>query len=186
VDIEELVAQLRAGEPSAGPILVSLVAPRLRGYADQLAPDLGEADREAIVEAAIEKAVDKIDQFDSGKGTFPGWVRRFVYHEVATRRRSHPVSGVEFLEPVAGLTDDEPDSPPNATALAMTVLVLTLPEPSQLLLRLRFAEHLDHAAIAERLGIKPDASRKRLERVLKDLRERSKNDPDLAHLGGDE
>jgi RNA polymerase sigma factor (sigma-70 family) len=167
-------------------MLVSLVAPRLLGYAAQLASDLGETDREAIVEAAIETAIDKIDQFDPNKGTFPGWVRTFVYYEVATWRRSHGAPPEELVEPAVGLTDDDVDGPPSAAALAMTALVLTLPEASQLLLRLRFAEHLDHTEIAERLGIKPAASRKRLERVLTDLRERSKTDPDLTHLGGDE
>lgn len=183
MDIDDLVAQLRSGEASAGPILVSLLAPRLLGYAAQLAADAGETQRELLVEAAIEKAIDKIDQFDPAKGTFPGWVRGFVYHEVASWRRQYPAPEGEFVEPTVGLLESHADGPPSAASLAMTALVLTLPEEAQLLLRLRFAERLEHTDIAERLGISPAASRKRLERILTRLHERSKNDPDLKHLG---
>lgn len=194
MDIDALIEQLRQGDPSAGPILVSIVAPRLLGYAAHLARDLGEAEHEEIVEAAIEKSILKIDQFDADRGTFTGWVRTFVRNEVATWRRNHLGSTVpvneEALE-VAGEPepdegeDDGKDEAASQRDTAITSLVLNLPEPAQLLLRLRFAEGLDHIAIAEALDVRPDAARKRLQRILQTLRQLAADDPDLKHLRGE-
>ena len=192
MDLEALIEQLRRGDPSAGPILVSIVAPRLLGYAAHLARDLGEAAHEEIVEAAIEKSISKIDQFDAERGTFTGWVRTFVRNEVATWRRHHPGATVplneEALE-VAGEPEPDEDEVEVEVAsqrdTAITALVLGLTEPAQLLLRLRFAEGLDHIAIAEALGVRPDAARKRLQRILQTLRQQAADDPDLKRLGGE-
>lgn len=190
MDLDALIEQLRRGDPSAGPILVSMVAPRLLGYAAHLARDLGEPDHEEIVEVAIEKSILKIDQFDPERGTFTGWVRTFVRNEVATWRRNHPGSTVPVNEEALEVPgESEPDSGEDKAAsqrvTATTALVLGLPEPAQLFLRLRFAEGLDHIAIAEQLDVRPDAARKRLQRILQTLRERAADDPDLKHLGGE-
>ena len=59
--------------------------------------------------------------------------------------------------------------------------MLTLSEGDQLLVQLRFTEQLPPpAVIADRLGVSESACRKRLERVLKRLRDRAANDPDLC------
>lgn len=185
MDLDALVEQLRNGDASAGPMLVSIIAPRLLGYAAHLASDLSEADHEEIVELAIEKAVLKIDRFDPSRGTFPGWARTFVKHEVANWHRNHARSTM----PVAEATPADPETEPSDLEgpapheTAITALVLSLPEPSQLLLRLRFVDGLDHNAIADELGIRPPAVRKRLERLLATLREQASHDPDLKHLG---
>lgn len=195
MDIEGLIEQLRRGEPSAGPILVSLVAPRLLGYAAQIAPKLSEADHEMIVEEAIERAITKIDRYDPARGTFPAWARSFVRFSVLRWHREHPDG------PPGELADDFSDAASKADrpcddaadesadlgriSSALAALVLSEPEASQLLLRLRFAEQLPHEEIAKQLGVNPAACRKRLERVLRKLHENAMNDPDLAHLGGD-
>ena len=188
MDLDALIEQIRRGDPSAGPILVSIVAPRLLGYTAHLARELSEPDHEAIVEAAIEKAILKIDQFNPERGTFTGWVRTFARNEVATWRRSHPGPNVPVNEETLELADDQAPTDDEAASprdIAITALVLDLPEPAQLLLRLRFAEGLDHIAIAELLDVRPDAARKRLQRILQTLRERAADDPDLKHLGGE-
>lgn len=192
MDLDALIEQLRRGDPSAGPLLVSIVAPRLLGYAAHLARDLGEPDQEEIVEAAIEKSILKIDQFDPERGTFTGWVRTFVRNEVVTWRRNHPGSTVPVsdeavevpAEPEAG-EDKGKEEAASQRETAITALVLGLPEAAQLLLRLRSVEGLDHIAIAEQLDVRPDAARKRLQRILQTLRERAADDPDLKHLGGE-
>ncbi len=184
MEIDDLVTQLEAGDASAGPMLVSIVAPRLLGYAAQIARDAGEADREQMVEQAIEKAVDKIDQFDRERGSFSAWVRRFVHYEALTWRRAQPPDH-SSVESLVDVPDDGPPPELGEASRAVAAIVLSLPEPSQLLVRLRFAERLDHAAIAEQLGVEPAAARKRLERLLSELRRRCHDDPDLQHLGGD-
>lgn len=195
MDLAALIDQLRKGDPSAGPILVSMVAPRLLGYAGQVGPELGEADCEAVVEAAIEKAVAKIDQFDPSRGTFPAWARTFVKNAVKDWRRSREAeTDLPLTEAARTLPDpeeqggDQTEKDQEATRrdTAVTALVLGLPEPAQLLLRLRFAEELEHPEIAQRLGITAPASRKRLQRILTDLQTRTADDPDLKHLGGEQ
>lgn len=190
MDLDALIQQVRLGDPNAAAILVSVVAPRLLGYVGLIAPDLGAADHEEIVEKAIEKAVLKIDQFDSARGTFPAWTRTFVRYEVLTWRRNHP-SGADIPLTDADTLPD-PDEQDDATAeelsdqeTAMASQVLLLPEASQLLLRLRYAEKLDFPAIAKQLEISHAAARKRHQRIIEELRSRAADDPDLKHLGGD-
>lgn len=188
MDLDALIEQLRLGDPNAGVILVSVVAPRLLGYVGIVAPDLGPADHEEILEKAIEKAVLKIDQFDPARGTFPAWTRAFVRYEVLTWRRNHPDGPDSALTDADILPDPSEDAEveefsDQETAIASQVLLL--PEQSQLLLRLRYAEKLDFPAIAKRLDISHDAARKRHQRIIDELRRRADDDPDLKHLGGD-
>jgi RNA polymerase sigma factor (sigma-70 family) len=191
MDLGVLVEQLRRGDPSAGAILVSVVAPRLLAYAGHLAPELNPADHEAIVETAIEKAILRIDEFDPERGTFPGWARTFVRYEVRTWRRTHAGATqlddrhLEAADTAEPGSDEAAADAASRRNTAVTALVLSLPEPAQLLLRLRFAEELEHPAIAEQLGVKPATSRKRLQRILETLRELAADDPDLHHLGGE-
>ena len=182
MDIGRLIEQLKAGDDTAGPVLVSILAPRLLGYAEMIASDLPLADREQAVETAIETAIRRIDRYDPNKGTFPGWVRAFVRHSVGDWRRNHPTGAPGQLDERTDAavpeddTEEEHDDPASA---ALTALVFTALEADQLILRLRFEEKLSHAQIAERLGVSAEASRKRLERALERLRSRAAEDPDL-------
>ncbi len=56
MDHAVLIEQIRQGDETVGAVLVSVVAPRLLGYADLVAPDLSQADREEVVEAAIRES----------------------------------------------------------------------------------------------------------------------------------
>ena len=183
MDITRLIQQLKAGDDTAGPILVSVLAPRLLGYAELIAGDLPLADREQAVEQAIETAVRRIDRYDPSKGTFPGWVRAFVRHTVGDWRRRHPDGAPTSLdqvgEPPAHEIDDIEDQGSPRASAALAALVLTAPEADQLILRLRYEENLLHAQIAQQLGVSEAACRKRLERALERLRARAVNDPDL-------
>ena len=183
MDIAQLIEQLKNGDDTAGPVLVSVLGPRLLGYANLIASDLRLVDREQAVEHAIETAIRRIDRYDPSKGTFPGWVRAFVRHAVADVRRRQPGGAPRQLdEEMADLAvpedngDEEHGRPASA---ALTALVFTAPEADQLILRLRYEENLPHAQIANRLGVSEPACRKRLERALERLRSRAKQDPDL-------
>jgi len=183
VDIAQLIEQLKTGDDTAGPVLVSVLGPRLQGYADLIAGDLPLVDREQAVEHAIETAIRRIDRYDPSKGTFPGWVRAFVRHAVAdVRRRQRGGAPLQLDEEMADLTvpeDDGEEEHGSPTSAALTALVFTAPEADQLILRLRYEENLPHAQIAERLGVSEPACRKRLERALERLRSRATQDPDL-------
>jgi RNA polymerase sigma-70 factor (ECF subfamily) len=190
VDLALLIEQIRQGDETAGAVLVSIVAPRLLGYADLIGPDLPEADREMAVETAIETAIRRIDRYDESRGTFPAWVRTFVKHAVNDWRRRHPDGAPQEL---AG-EPEQPAEPPddadelvNPETVALAAIVLSESEPNQLLIRLRFVEGLTHAQIAERLNVTEATSRKRLERLLARLRRTAAEDPDLSgHLKGEE
>ncbi|MHB1929679.1 MAG: RNA polymerase sigma factor [Acidimicrobiales bacterium] len=182
MDIGRLIEQLKAGDDTAGPVLVSILAPRLLGYAEMIANDLPLADREQAVEQAIETAIRRIDRYDPSKGTFPGWVRAFVRHAIGDWRRHHPGGApleVDERTDAAVPTDDTEEEHDNPASAALTALVFTAPEADQLILRLRYEENLRHAQIAERLGVSEPACRKRLERALERLRSRAAEDPDL-------
>lgn len=183
MDLGLLIEQIRQGDETAGAVLVSIVAPRLLGYADLIAPDLPEVDRDLAVETAIETAIRKIDRYDESRGTFPAWVRPFVKHAVDDWRRGHtdgaPAELAGEPEQPAGPPDDAGELV-NPESVAIAAIVLSESEPNQLLIRLRFVEGLTHAQIAERLNVTEAASRKRLERLLAQLRSTAAGDPDLS------
>jgi RNA polymerase sigma factor (sigma-70 family) len=183
MDVAQLIQQVRDGDDTSGPILVSVVAPRLLGYADLIAPDLPQVDREKAVEFAIETAIRRIDRYDSGKGTFPGWVRGFVRYAVRDCRRQRlggaPIPLDGRLE-LAAPEPHEPETDEGTSASALAELVLTLPPADQLLLRLRFEEAMTHGQIAVQLGVSESACRKRLERILERFRVRAADDPHLS------
>src|ERR1700733_2910212 len=120
MDIGRLIEQLKAGDDTAGPVLVSILAPRLLGYAEMIANDLPLADREQAVEQAIETAIRRIDRYDPNRGTFPGWVRPFVRHAVSDWRRDHPTGApgqIDERTDTAVLednTEEEHDDPVSA------------------------------------------------------------------------
>ena len=182
MDIGRLIEQLRAGDDTAGPVLVSILSPRLTGYAESIGGDLPLVDRELVVETAIETAIQRIDRYDPNRGTFPGWVRTFVRFAVADWRRRNPTGAPAQLDdrvvPMV-LDDDIHDEDVNPVSMALASLVLALAEADQLIIRLYFVEKLRHAQIAEQLGVSETASRKRLERALARLRSRAVEDPDL-------
>jgi len=185
MDFAELIEQLNRGDESAGPLLVSIVAPRLLGYADQIAGDVPQVDREAAVEKAIETAVRRIDRYDPNKGTFPAWARTFVRHAIQDWRRDHP-NGAPVELPSSELIpnpEQDPEQGPehSARAAALAALVLGESEPNQLLIRLRYVEQFTHEQIAACLDINPANSRKRLERILGRLRTQAADDAELRH-----
>jgi RNA polymerase sigma-70 factor (ECF subfamily) len=186
LDITRLIQQVRDGDDTAGPILVSVIAPRLLGYAELIASDLPLADREEAVERAIETAIRRIDRYDPSRGTFPGWVRGFVRHAIGDWRRQHPDGAPAALDQIPEHPGPEVEDPESELAspasASLAALVLTEPEPDQLLLRLRFEEGLTHTQIAEQLGVSEAACRKRLERLLNRLRARAKVDPDSSRF----
>jgi RNA polymerase sigma factor (sigma-70 family) len=190
MDLNELIAQLRRGEPAAGPVLVSVIAPRLMGYVQMIAPHLSAADHEAIVEVAIEKAITKIDLYQPDRATFPTWVRGFVRSELTEWIRAHPsgptVELPPYIENVAAQSDTTEDAfSSDRVAAALASVVLTESEGAQLLLRLKYGDGLTHEQIAKQLGVTAAACRKRLERLLVKLRHRARQDPDLKKLDPD-
>ena len=178
-DIEaDLIAKARNGDPSAAPFLISYLGEHLLGFAHAHAPDLGDADRESVVELAVEAGVRAIARFDPTKGTLRRWLRRQVVWQVAGWRRQHD-SPAE-LPP--GWTRDpstEPEEDPAVTE-AMRSALAKLNFDDNVTLALRAGDGLAFSEIAQRLSITEDNARQRYHRAKSKLKSYAAAEPALA------
>lgn len=179
-DLEaELVEKARRGDTSAAPFLVSCFGERLLGYARAHAPDLSDADREQIVELAIEAGVRAIDNYDSSKGSLEGWFRGQVRYRTLGWRRAHP----PMVENRHDTAIPSPEPVGSGTALqALRAAMSRLSHDDQLILALRSTEQIAFAEIAQRLDITEDSARQRHHRALRRLRAEAANEPGLERL----
>lgn len=182
VDPDDIIRALREGATWAEPAMVTIVGPVLLGYAESVGRDLSSADREKAVEAAVTKAVAKIEAFDSRRGTFTGWLRPFVRHAINDIRRQQGRTP-ELLPEELELPPPEPEDPTKAAeAQAMTAALAELRDTDRLIIILRDYEHLDYAACAERIGNVSDAAcRVRHFRALRRLADELRSQPALKH-----
>lgn len=185
---EELEADLldkaRRGDATAAPFLISCYGERLLGYAHDHAPDLSDADRERIVEMAVEAGVRSIGRFDPTLGTLYSWFRGQVRFQTLGWRRSQPIVG-PLPADVAAVATDEPTAPSERT-IALARAVGRLSHDDQIVLALRSVERLDFAAVAHRLGIEEAAARQRHSRARKRLVREALKEDALRQLGEEE
>jgi RNA polymerase sigma factor (sigma-70 family) len=189
VDIAELVERTKAGEVDAGPSLVSLCGARLAQYARLIAPHLSDADRDEVCERAVERAVEHIDLYNVGRGSFETWLRGFVRREVyeLSRRTTSIAVATDQLERLAapnaaGRPHEPGDRSELLRELAQKVheLMVSLSETDQLLIALRNYERLPYASIAQRLGTTESACRQRHLRAIARLRNIARDHPEFA------
>jgi RNA polymerase sigma factor (sigma-70 family) len=179
-DLErDLIEKARRGDPSAAPFLVSCYGERILGYARAHARDLSDADRESIVELAIEAGVRAIDRFDPEKGSLEAWFRGQVRFQTLAHRRRVPATTTandQLPDPPADLTADP------ATTAALRRAIGRLKGDEQRILALRSAEQIAFEEIGQRLAISTDAARQRHHRALGRLRAEAASEPELQHL----
>jgi len=177
-DLEaQLVERARRGDASAAPFLVSCYGERLLGYARSHAPDLTDADRECIVELAIEAGVRAIERFDPTRGTLQSWFRGQIRFKTLAWRRATPTS----LPLDVDLADESrPDrSVDTPTTEALRRVIARLSRDDQLILALRSVEQLAFSEIAQRLGIEEATARQRHHRARSRLRDEAAADETL-------
>jgi len=109
-------------------------------------------------------------QFSGGEA-FRGWLRTIVIRCCLDLRRRRHARGEDRVETTAG------EPPPTRPASALLRLDLerglaALPEESRQVVVLHDVEGMGHAEIARALGISEEASRSRLSRARRNLRER--------------
>lgn len=195
----ELLDAVKAGEPAAGPSLITVVAPLLDSYALRIGQDLSQREREDAVEKALTEVVRRIDSYDEGTATLPSWARAFVRHAIADIRRGsreQPTgpselqriagNGVEApMEGVEGKSDDGDLLSPQAMALT-SLMTTVLSEADQLLITLHVHQKLTFEEISAVLGGErpPSAAalRKRYERGRRRLRNAAAAEPNLKHF----
>ena len=176
---QDLVNKARRGDPSAAPFLVSCYGERLLGYARAHARDLSDADRENIVELAIEAGVRAIDRFDPNKGSLEGWFRGQVRFQTLAHRRRVPATTATDSD-LAQLSVDAPTDPARTSALQRALGRLKPDE--QRILALRSTEQIAFEEIAQRLDISTDAARQRHHRALGHLRTEAMKEPEFENL----
>jgi len=174
----DLVNLARIGDPAAAPFLVSYLGDHLLGYARSISPDLGDADREKIVELAIEAGVRTMHRYDETRGGLRGWFRRQVQWKTSEWRRSGPpTTGALPTDPVTEPGDAT--SLPDALTNMLRAVIADLPPDDQVLLALRAVEGLGFAEIGIRLGINTDSARQRYKRLRDKLSTLIHDQPEL-------
>lgn len=164
---DELIRRAQHGEVGVAPLLVSLFGDRLLGYARGHAPDLSDADREQIVELAVEAGVRAMPDFDRTKGTAFSWFRQQIrYKTLDWRRRNPPM--VETPDSLAA-PPPAPIGDPTKRDRVRSALS-RVPDDHRQILLLRSVEQLAYSEIALRLEINEDAARQRHKRALARLR----------------
>ncbi|MBI3648910.1 MAG: sigma-70 family RNA polymerase sigma factor [Actinobacteria bacterium] len=178
--VEELVELLREGDEAAAPLLVSVLAPSIIDYAvgiallSQSGPSLSQTELEEVAEAAIERAIKRLQVFDPSRASFPTWVRGFVRNGIRRRQRL-VLQQAQLLGSSSGWSDDfdfdlDPTRRSPQTLRVAPEIVGALSEADQQILRLRHVQSLSYAAISARLGVSEDAARQRHARALKRAR----------------
>lgn len=177
----ELVDAALRGQPWAGPALVTFLSPSLTGYAQLIAPDLLPADQELAVQRAIERGVNRLERYDTTRGTFSGWLRPFVRHALADIRRSRdgshevPLNDELHAHPLADTPPVPDDTPPEHQHLKEAIERLSATD--QLIIALRDVEQLTYAQIATRLDVSETACRVRHHRAIARLADQVQDHP---------
>ena len=132
-----------------------------------------------IAQEAFIIAYDRLDEFDETRD-FGAWVRGIARNLVINERRkdarrkrivSDNLTDILVLtSSVPEVEEEELGDRATAKLAALKQCILDLPEKSRSLIQARYEENASAPDIAEKLGMKPPAVRKALERVRVSLR----------------
>jgi RNA polymerase sigma-70 factor (ECF subfamily) len=177
-----LLAGLRRGDERAFEQLVALYGGRLLAVARRLLGSEDEA-RDALQEAFLQ-AFRALDSF-RGQARLSTWLHRIVVNAALMRLRGQRSRPEEPIEPLLPTFREDGHSthafaawgPGPETAAARAELaervraaIARLPRSYRTVLVLRDLEELDTAAVAELLGVSPNAVKIRLHRARQALR----------------
>jgi RNA polymerase sigma factor (sigma-70 family) len=189
--IDHLVELLRSGDEDAVPALISLLEQELTQIARTVAPYRSDADLEKVSELTIERAAERIEQFDPSKSSFATWVGGFVRNElrrftsdedrVQDLMGGRPRSEVDRNESDTDLDTEAPETiepDRDQRTRVLRLLLERLSEADRQILSLR-TEGLSYPAIATRLHISAASARQRHHRALERVRRLAGTDTGL-------
>ncbi len=148
--------------------------------------DVPVTEAEDLACLCIEKAVLKIQQYQPRAGkSLTDWVFMIAYNQLkdwARRQKTRPQTDVpledippEKLATSFSSDDDEDDAEwesPNETTIAINEALAQLTAQDQMVIRLRYFEHVtDNAELAAHLGVKVNAAKTRLSRAMHRLKQ---------------
>lgn len=118
------------------------------------------------------KALDKINSFDSSKGTFQSWLYRIAHNLLIDHyrvpRRNVDLEAAEFI---ASDSSPEQDTERELTIAQVQTLIGTLPEQAQELIILRIWEELPYSEIAKIMDKSEASLKMQFSRIIAGLRE---------------
>jgi len=159
-----LIAEARAGSPDALSALYLEHGAALFRLAYRLVG--GREDAEDVVHDVFVGLPEALRRYEE-RGSFGGWLKRVTARVALMRLRSGKRRREVGLDNAAGRA-----APPEAAERdGLQAAVDTLPDHLRAVLVLKEIEGYAHAEIAELLGISEGASRVRLTRALKKLRD---------------
>lgn len=118
------------------------------------------------------KALDKINSFDSSKGTFQSWLYRIAHNLLIDHYRV-PRRNVDLdaAEHVASDSSPEQDTERELTIAQVQTLMSTLPEQAQELIILRVWEELPYSEIAKIMDKSEASLKMQFSRIIAGLRD---------------
>lgn len=135
---------------------------------------LHEEDAADLTQQVFLRALDRLPQYGTRKGTFAAWLFGIARHAASDFHRRRPQSGWSDPSAMLHLASDE-DVEANVVrredARRLHTLLADLPTEKQDLLALRFAAGLSIVEIATVIGKSVDATRKQLTRTIQHLEE---------------
>ncbi len=131
-------------------------------------------DAEDVLQHSFSDVFGKLDHF-RGESTVGAWIKRIVINNCINelKRRRHRL--IELTEQHAPAVDDESGEDDHAEAYTVErvkAAVATLPDGFRTVLTLYLFEGLDHAEIADCLGISEQTSKSQYSRARRRLRDR--------------
>jgi RNA polymerase sigma factor (sigma-70 family) len=158
-----LLLGVRQREPAARECLCRLYAPLVRGHCLRVGFPPGET--EDAVQEVFTVVLEKVDDFERQRaGSFWSWLREIARLAWLGRQRQGPrgVGGTQHLEAVAGRTVREESDPLDVREILQRAIEelrgRTRLKATSLDAYLLFAvERLPAEAVAERLGMQPEA-----------------------------
>jgi RNA polymerase sigma-70 factor, ECF subfamily len=173
-ELAELVRAAKRGDEAAFEQLVISTFEDLYALAHRLVGNGDDASD--VVQDAYLRAFRGLRRF-RGEAAFSTWMYRITANCAATLLARRARTPQVELDEEFQLADQRPDRDPEAAASAtadrdrLALALGALPEPLRLVVVLRDVYDLPHEAIAEELGISQTASKVRLHRARRRLRE---------------
>ncbi len=174
---EDAIVAAAQADPAAFAAIYERYLPQIYRYlAARSSPD----DAADLSQVVFLKAFDALGRYRPGPTPFASWLFRIARNvAVDAHRRSRPLVPLELLPDLEPDGDTSPEvAQLRAERLRELRAVVAALDPSRRdLLALRYAGGLTVAEIAPLVGKSPDAVKKQLQRILRDLKEHYRADP---------
>jgi len=158
-----VVALVSSGDRAALGLMYDRYATMLLGVAFRLL--LSTAEAEDVVHDVFVGLPEALRRYEE-RGALVGWLKRVTVRVALSRLRGNDVHGVSTLEQSVGAPMRDHDA-----AIDLETAVAALAPGLRAVLMLKEVEGFSHAEIAEMIGISVAASKVRLHRALRALRD---------------